>query len=177
MQKTTQVSGQNYIKLKNLNEAANQITLYTCSYYPGAESTVSYELDGKVLASEKGYPYKCTFQRPDTGMHTLKVTAKTGNTVRTKVYGIEISNDGTIHAIESKMTDVKVTSWAFKPIAYVVENNLFNGMTEDTFEPGTNLTRGMLVTVIGRLEGVDENRNCRHRIQRRPAKTNTTQVT
>lgn len=159
MQKTTQISGQNYMKLKNLNEAANQITLYTCSYYPGGESTVSYELDGKMLSSENGYPYKCTFQRPDTGMHTLKVTAKTGKTVRTKIYGIEISNDGTIHAIESKMTDVKVTSWAFKPISYVVENNLFNGMTENTFEPATNLTRGMLVTVIGRLESVDENRN------------------
>ena len=158
MQKTTQSGGQNYIRLKNFNEKANQLTLFTCSYYPGADSKVSYELDGSVLSSSQTYPYKCIIPRPDTGMHTLTVTAKTGNTVRTKTYGIEVINDGTINVTEAVMTDVKVTSWAFKPIAYVVEKGIFNGMTETTFEPQSNLTRGMLVTVIGRLEGIAEDR-------------------
>lgn len=159
MQKTTQSGGQNYIKLKNLNEKTNQITLFTCSYYPGAESTVSYELDGKALTSSGSYPYKCVIPRPQSGVHELKVTAKTKNTVRQKMFAVEVATDGAVSVTESSMMDVKVTSWAFKPVAYVVENGLFNGMTESTFEPQTKLTRGMLVTVIGRLEGIDVSRH------------------
>lgn len=41
--------------------------------------------------------------------------------------------------------------WATPSIAYVVEKGLFNGTSQTTFEPDTNMTRGMYVTVLKRF--------------------------
>lgn len=44
--------------------------------------------------------------------------------------------------------------WYQNAVAYVVENRLMNGMGDgSTFEPGTPTSRGMLVTILYRLEG------------------------
>ena len=50
-------------------------------------------------------------------------------------------------------TDVKGGAWYYNEVRYAWEKNLFNGMTETTFEPDTAMSRAMLVTVIYRLEG------------------------
>ena len=50
-------------------------------------------------------------------------------------------------------SDVKANDWYYETVKYVSENGIFNGMTEDTFVPGSSLTRAMLVTVIYRIEG------------------------
>ncbi|MBO4949912.1 MAG: S-layer homology domain-containing protein [Clostridia bacterium] len=50
-------------------------------------------------------------------------------------------------------TDVKESDWYYETVKYVSENGIFNGMTEDTFVPGSELTRAMLVTVLYRAEG------------------------
>ena len=50
-------------------------------------------------------------------------------------------------------TDVKESSWYYSAVAYVVERGLFNGVTATTFQPQTNMNRGMLVTVLHRLAG------------------------
>lgn len=52
-------------------------------------------------------------------------------------------------------TDVKSTDWHYSAVQYVVDNNLFNGATSTTFEPNASMTRGMVVTVLGRLNDVD----------------------
>lgn len=44
-----------------------------------------------------------------------------------------------------------VGHWAEDAIHYVVDGGLFNGATDTTFEPETNMTRGMFVTVLGRM--------------------------
>ena len=43
--------------------------------------------------------------------------------------------------------------WATKEIHWAYKNNLLNGTAPDTFEPNTAITRGMLVTVLWRMEG------------------------
>ena len=50
-------------------------------------------------------------------------------------------------------TDVKADHWAKSAIDFVVKNNLFQGTSATTFEPETAMNRGMLVTVLWRLEG------------------------
>lgn len=51
-------------------------------------------------------------------------------------------------------SDVTNNSWSQDAIAYAVENNLMVGTgTGSTFEPNTATTRGMLVTILYRLEG------------------------
>ena len=58
-------------------------------------------------------------------------------------------------AAEGKMpfTDVKQGKWFYDAVEYVWKNDLMNGMTDTTFEPNTAMNRGMLVTVLWRVEG------------------------
>ncbi len=50
-------------------------------------------------------------------------------------------------------SDIKPKSWFKKSVDYVLNNGLMNGMTDTTFAPNTNMSRGMLVTVLWRYEG------------------------
>ena len=47
--------------------------------------------------------------------------------------------------------DVKSGKWYYKPIEYVWENGLMNGMTKDTFVPNGSMSRAMFVTVLCRF--------------------------
>ena len=50
-------------------------------------------------------------------------------------------------------TDVSADFWAHDAIDHVVSNGMFKGTTNTTFSPGTVMTRGMIVTVLYRLDG------------------------
>ena len=52
-------------------------------------------------------------------------------------------------------TDVKETDWFYNGIKYVSQNKLFNGTGDTTFEPDSNITRGMFVTVLGRADNAE----------------------
>ena len=54
---------------------------------------------------------------------------------------------------ENPFTDVKEDDWFYEAVKYVVQKGLFAGTSETTFEPNLAMTRGMLVTVLYRLEG------------------------
>ena len=53
-------------------------------------------------------------------------------------------------------TDVSENDWFFDAVKFVNERKLFVGTTETTFAPRMAMTRGMFVTVLGTLAGVDE---------------------
>ena len=52
-------------------------------------------------------------------------------------------------------TDINRTDWFYADIQYVYAKGLFNGVTDTIFEPNTSMTRGMIVTVLGRLRGIN----------------------
>jgi hypothetical protein len=52
-------------------------------------------------------------------------------------------------------SDVSAGDWFYKATSFVVENGLFQGTGGGKFSPGTPMTRGMFVTVLGRLHGID----------------------
>lgn len=52
-------------------------------------------------------------------------------------------------------TDVKPSDWYYSAVRYARANNFFNGITATTFGANGTLTRGMFVTVLGRMAGVD----------------------
>lgn len=66
----------------------------------------------------------------------------------------QAENSNTKNKIE-RFTDVK-DHWAYDYIKYVVEKGYFKGTSETTFEPNADMTRGMFVTVFGRMENVSE---------------------
>ena len=54
----------------------------------------------------------------------------------------------------SAMTDIE-GHWAEESIGWVMEQELFNGVSETEFSPDGSMTRGMFVTVLGRYAGID----------------------
>lgn len=48
--------------------------------------------------------------------------------------------------------DVKEGAWYYEPISWAYENGLMSGITETAFSPNTATTRGMIVTILWRLE-------------------------
>ncbi len=53
-------------------------------------------------------------------------------------------------------TDVAEKAWYYDAVKYTYQNGLMNGTGKDKFEPETEMTRAMLVTVLYRVEGEPE---------------------
>ena len=58
-------------------------------------------------------------------------------------------------AADSTFSDVKTSDWFYDDVRYVCENGLMNGTGSGTFSPKATTTRGMIVTILARMEGVD----------------------
>ena len=48
-------------------------------------------------------------------------------------------------------SDVSESSWYNKAVEFVSEQGLFNGTSTENFSPDRNMTRGMFITVLGRV--------------------------
>lgn len=59
--------------------------------------------------------------------------------------------DGGENCPSKKFTDVRVDYWGHDAIDYAVSEGLFKGMSETEFGPDLPMTRGMLVTVLYRM--------------------------
>lgn len=57
-------------------------------------------------------------------------------------------------AAETSYTDVPADSWYAEAVNYAVENGLFTGTSDSTFDPNGTMTRGMFVTALGRMAGI-----------------------
>ena len=55
--------------------------------------------------------------------------------------------------VPSTFVDVNADDWFYSVVMDAVQSGLMNGTSSNTFEPNTNITRGMFVTVLNRMEG------------------------
>ncbi len=51
-----------------------------------------------------------------------------------------------------KFTDVSRNDWFYGDVSYVYENGIMDGVSAETFAPNATLTRGMIVTILYRME-------------------------
>jgi hypothetical protein len=105
------------------------------------------------------------------GANEIKVTVTAEDNVTTKEYVIVItrrassSSSGTIGtggedvddettplASLFPFTDVEESDWFYGDVYYMWENELMNGTSPTLFSPNRTLTRGMVVTVLYRME-------------------------
>lgn len=63
---------------------------------------------------------------------------------------------GVLAVNPNAMTDIS-GHWARDDIRYCLEQGLFTGTSATTFEPNKDMSRGMFVTVLGRVAGVGQN--------------------
>jgi hypothetical protein len=85
-----------------------------------------------------------------------------GNTLEVSGgYVIEIANPDTPLASalniywNNPFSDIDKSAWYYGDVEYVYANGLFTGTSSATFGPALPMTRGMIVTVLGRLHDVD----------------------
>ena len=121
----------------------------------------------KPSRAEKGDTVTIT-AKPDKGYQVDKVTVtdKNGDTVKVTDRGdgkytftmpnSKVSVDVTF-VPEKQWTnpfvDVAEDAWYYDAVRYVNENSLMAGTSASTFEPDLTTTRGMIVTILYRLEG------------------------
>lgn len=55
--------------------------------------------------------------------------------------------------VTGSFADIKAADWYVDAVQYVCDKGMMNGVTENTFSPNTPTNRGMLVTILYRLEG------------------------
>jgi hypothetical protein len=63
--------------------------------------------------------------------------------------------DGAADGYVNPFIDVHESDWFYDDVKYAVIRKLFNGTAPNLFSPNAPTTRGMLVTVLGRLDGAD----------------------
>lgn len=126
--------------------------------YYDVTSTVEFK-DGRVIVT---LPYEATSET--LGKYAVVYAVEDGELVHA---GDTVSyTPGAMSFTTRKITPYVVTietlgfkdvenHWARENINFVAARGIFNGKSEDTFDPDGVLSRGMLVTVLGRLEKVD----------------------
>ena len=69
---------------------------------------------------------------------------------------ISFSQTNILKSTKIKFTDIKTTDWYYKAVKYTYENGMIQGATETEFRPTKNITRGMIVTILWRMEGEEK---------------------
>ena len=77
----------------------------------------------------------------------------TGNDNNNTNNGNQGTGNNTGNETGTGFNDVKTTDWYADAVAFVVEEKLFEGTSANAFEPNSAMTRSMLVTVLGRMNG------------------------
>lgn len=72
--------------------------------------------------------------------------------------GIVLSsfNCGALAVKATDFTDVPATAWYRNAVDNAAQKGLFHGTSKTTFSPNTPMTRGMFVTVLANLHGIDQ---------------------
>lgn len=66
---------------------------------------------------------------------------------------IPVMADDNTASAEKSFTDVKEGSWFYNSVSYCAKNGIMIGVTDSEFQPNTNMTRAMFVTVLYRISG------------------------
>lgn len=143
----------------------SQITSYTVRSSAGEGGSITPSGNVKV---NRGENQRFTIQ-PDEGYVIADVLVDGKSVGKVETYTFEkVTADHSIQArFETELEDPDVplgdlpfidvpeNHWAKESIAYVVGKNLFQGTSQTTFGPELAMTRGMLMTVLARMDGAD----------------------
>ncbi len=134
--------GDNYIKLT--------VNTENVKIKPNAKTTI------KILNNGQNCNASCaTWTSSDT---SVAIVDSKGNiqgkkagfaTIKVKL-GLDTKN---VEVYVTPYTDVDKSTWYTNAVNYCYNNNIFAGTSNTTFSPEMDLTRGMLVTILHRMEG------------------------
>lgn len=102
-----------------------------------------YELDELAVYDEDGD--KIDLKDKGDGKYTFEMPK---GDVEIEVSFAAISDE----TLKANFTDVAADAWYADAVQYVYENGLMSGTSETTFSPDLTTTRGMIVTILYRME-------------------------
>jgi hypothetical protein len=133
-------------------------TAYTITASAGSNGSISPAGTTKVMQSDS----KTYTIQPSSGYKVKSVLVDGVNVGAVTSY--TFSNVSGNHTIKAEFqisatvpfTDVSSSNWYYEAVCYTYSNNLFNGTSTTQFSPSGTMTRGMFITVLGRMAGEDE---------------------
>jgi hypothetical protein len=128
----------------NSNGAYGTVTVSPETAKSGDTVTITAEPD-------KGYQTGTVTVTTSDG-ETVEVTENNGTYTFTMPKD-EVTVSVTFDKKAIPFTDVKEGSWYYDSVDYVYLNDMMVGTSDSLFSPDMSLTRGMLVTILWRLEG------------------------
>ena len=104
--------------------------------------------------TKKGYIFLGWFTKDGERITQIGADA-TGNVTVYAHWTLNALYPSVLDAIFGGMdfSDVSPRDWFYKDVEYVYEKGIMDGIDKHTFAPDANLTRGMLVTILYRIEG------------------------
>ena len=107
--------------------------------------TEGYQLDKLTVADKDGK--EITLTDKGNGKYTFTMPASKVEVTAT------FKQAPVVHVCPAeKYTDVDTTQWYHEGVDYVIANGMMNGTGTNIFEPNATTTRGMIVTILYRLE-------------------------
>lgn len=106
-----------------------------------AKANEGYELSTITVTDASGKEVKLTDK--GNGVYTFAMPAA-NVTVKSTFKEVQVS--------ELPFTDVAKDAWYYNSVKYVYENDMMKGTEDTLFSPNTSITRGMIVTILYRLE-------------------------
>ena len=115
-------------------------------------------IKGEYLDTLAAGKHTLTFDMSNGADLKLVVTTNTVDTTENKADSTTETEANT--AVQktqwaNPFADVKENDWFYEPVKYAYENGLFSGTGAEAFSPQESMTRGMVVTVLGRLASID----------------------
>ena len=107
-----------------------------------------YLLDTLTVTSDASAPGTVSVKDMGEGIYTFSMPA--GNVT---VSGTMVPEEATQEWPPFPFDDVSEDDWYYGSVYYVYAYGLMNGTAEATFNPDGSTTRGMLVTILYRMEG------------------------
>lgn len=118
-----------------------------------------YCVCGKIMEhGQRGHNFG-TYIRTDSGHRRMCLNPGCGyaqEAAHTFVNGVCTVCKGT-EVGEVRFTDVTAGTWYYDTVKQMVRAGLMEGTAETTFEPYSTATRGTIMTILARLDGVDTN--------------------
>jgi uncharacterized repeat protein (TIGR02543 family) len=135
-------------------KAANGVEAVTVAE-PGKQVTAKVTIPEDVEKATVTIP-------ADLGSGIVAMDADTGEIIMLSVLtddGMAIKLDGSTNIVlvdnSKDFDDVGDNHWASDAVDFATSHELFNGTSEDSFSPNSDMTRAMLMTVLARFDGVD----------------------
>ena len=111
-----------------------------------------YQLNTLTVTNSSGKELKLT--KKETGVYTF--TMPYGSVTVRATFTASDSVSQCLHSTSCpayRFTDLDLNAWYHDGIHYYVEQGQMNGVSGDTFQPEGTTTRGMIVTILYRMEG------------------------